>query len=106
MARAPTSPGTSPCSQRWTTPVTSWPSARSPTRATRSPPSGPAGSVDLTDTVITADALHTQHAHGTFLRERGAHHIAQAKANHPGLFDRVRRLPWREITLDHAKALR
>lgn len=23
------------------------------------------------------------------------------KANHPGLFDRVRRLPWREITLDH-----
>ncbi|MFG2785973.1 ISAs1 family transposase [Streptomyces prunicolor] len=58
-------------------------------------------SVDLTDTVITADALHTQHAHGTYLRERGAHYIAQVKANHPGLFHRVRRLPWREITLDH-----
>lgn len=58
-------------------------------------------SVDLTGTVITADALHTQHAHGTYLRERGAHYIAQVKANHPGLFDRVRRLPWREITLDH-----
>ncbi|MFF5860752.1 ISAs1 family transposase [Streptomyces sp. NPDC012751] len=27
--------------------------------------------------------------------------MAQVKANHPGLFDRVRRLPWREITLDH-----
>lgn len=53
-------------------------------------------SVDLTGTVITADALHTQHAHGTYLRERGAHYIAQVKANHPGLFDRVRRLPWRE----------
>ncbi|MEU8534140.1 ISAs1 family transposase [Streptomyces parvulus] len=58
-------------------------------------------SVDLTGTVITADALHTQHAHGTYLRERGAHNIAQVKANHPGVFDRVRRLPWREITLDH-----
>ncbi|WP_338686574.1 ISAs1 family transposase [Streptomyces acidiscabies] len=56
---------------------------------------------DLTDTVITADALHTQHAHGAYLRKRGAHYIAQVKANHPGLFDRVRRLPWREITLDH-----
>ncbi|MGW7824753.1 ISAs1 family transposase [Streptomyces puniciscabiei] len=59
------------------------------------------GSVDLTGTVITTDALHTQHAHGTYLRERGAHYIAQVKANHPGLFDRVRRLPWREIALDH-----
>ncbi|WP_238427510.1 ISAs1 family transposase, partial [Streptomyces adustus] len=43
-------------------------------------------SVDLTGTVITAGALHTQHAHGTYLRERGAHYIAQVKANHPGLF--------------------
>ncbi|MFI1563934.1 hypothetical protein ACH4ZX_12900 [Streptomyces sp. NPDC020490] len=34
-------------------------------------------------------------------RTRGAHYIAQAKANHPGLFDRVRRLPRGEITLDH-----
>ncbi|AJP04923.1 transposase [Streptomyces cyaneogriseus subsp. noncyanogenus] len=57
--------------------------------------------IDLTDTVVTADALHTQHAHGAYLRERGAHYIAQVKANHPGLFDRVRHLPWREITLDH-----
>ncbi|MER5601761.1 transposase [Streptomyces sp. NPDC002265] len=43
-------------------------------------------SVDLTSTVITADAPHTQHAHGTYLRERGAHYIAQVNANHPGLF--------------------
>ncbi|MFD5493163.1 hypothetical protein ACFYY3_19635 [Streptomyces sp. NPDC001812] len=51
--------------------------------------------------MITADALHTQHAHATYLRERGAHYIAQVKANHPTLFDRVRCLPRREITLDH-----
>ncbi|MEU7502356.1 ISAs1 family transposase [Streptomyces griseofuscus] len=61
----------------------------------------PLDSVDLTSTVITTDALHTQHAHGTYLRERGAHYIAQVDANHPGPFDLVRRLPWREITLDH-----
>ncbi|MFE9942025.1 ISAs1 family transposase [Streptomyces hirsutus] len=57
--------------------------------------------VDLTNSVVTADALHTQHAHGTYLCARGAHYIAQVKANHPGLSDRIRRLPWREITLDH-----
>ncbi|MEU1306099.1 MULTISPECIES: ISAs1 family transposase [Streptomyces] len=62
--------------------------------------------LDLTHTVITADALHTQYAHGTYLRERGAHYIAHVKANHPGLFDRVRRLPWREITLDHYERTR
>ncbi|MGW3569536.1 ISAs1 family transposase [Streptomyces sp. NPDC000941] len=51
-------------------------------------------------------ALHTQHAHGTYLRERGAHYIAQVKANHPSLFDRVRRLPWPDITLDHYERIR
>lgn len=62
--------------------------------------------LDLTHTVITADALDTQHAHGTYLRERGAHYIAHVKANHPGLFDRVRRLPWREMTLVHYERTR
>ncbi len=62
--------------------------------------------IDLDGTVITADALHTQHAHGTYLRERGVHYSAQVKANHPGLFDRVRRLPWREIELDHHLEIR
>ncbi|MCI0386745.1 ISAs1 family transposase [Streptomyces sp. CNQ085] len=57
--------------------------------------------LDLTGAVITADALHTQHAHGSYLRERGAHYIAVVKRNHPGLSDRIRRLPWREIALDH-----
>ncbi|WP_240797447.1 ISAs1 family transposase [Streptomyces sp. F001] len=62
--------------------------------------------VDLTHAVITADALHTQHGHGTYLRSRGAHYIAVVKRNHPGLFDRVRTLPWREITLDHYQRTR
>ncbi|WP_326701504.1 ISAs1 family transposase [Streptomyces sp. NBC_01754] len=57
--------------------------------------------LDLTGTLITADALHTQHDHGTYLRERGAHYIAIVKKNHPGLYERIRRLPWAEIALDH-----
>ncbi|WP_228040621.1 transposase family protein [Streptomyces chromofuscus] len=95
-ARAPPPPRTSRCWARWTTTAMSWPSVRSLTRANEIPAFRP-----LDGTVITADALHTQHAHGSYLRERGAHHIVQVKANHPGLFDRVRRLPWREDKLDH-----
>ncbi|WP_326700793.1 ISAs1 family transposase [Streptomyces sp. NBC_01754] len=57
--------------------------------------------INLTGTVITADALRTQHTDGACLRDRGAHDIAQVKANHPGLFDRVRHLPRHEITHDH-----
>ncbi|WP_460071324.1 ISAs1 family transposase [Streptomyces sp. YKOK-I1] len=56
--------------------------------------------------MITADALHTQHGHGTYLRSQGAHYIVVVKKNHPGLFDRVRTLPWREITLDHYERTR
>jgi predicted transposase YbfD/YdcC len=57
--------------------------------------------LDLEHTLITADALHTRHAHGAYLRERGAHYLAVVKKNHPGLHDRISRLPWRDITLDH-----
>ncbi|MFK0160837.1 ISAs1 family transposase [Streptomyces sp. NPDC090493] len=62
--------------------------------------------IDLTSTVITADALHTQHAHGTYLQACGAHYIAVVKANHPGVFDRVRHLPWQDIGLDHYERTR
>ncbi|WP_329295895.1 ISAs1 family transposase [Streptomyces sp. NBC_01455] len=92
---------TPPCSPRWTTPVTSRPSQVADKSNAIPAFQSLLDTIDLTGTVITADALHTQHAHGTYLRTRGAHYIAQVKANHPGLFDRVRRLPRREITLDH-----
>ncbi|MFJ4126330.1 ISAs1 family transposase [[Kitasatospora] papulosa] len=58
-------------------------------------------SIDLTGTVITADALHTQHDHASYLHQRGAHYLAVAKKNRPGLHDKVRRRPWRDIRLDH-----
>ncbi|MBX9399422.1 ISAs1 family transposase [Streptomyces sp. TRM72054] len=62
--------------------------------------------LDLTDTVITADALHTQHDHGVYLRGRGAHYLAIVKKDHPTLYDRVRTLPWRDIALDHYQRTR
>lgn len=62
--------------------------------------------VDLTGLVVTADALHTRHGHATYLRERGAHYLAIVKKNHPALYARVRRLPWRDIALDHYQRTR
>ncbi|MEU3201887.1 ISAs1 family transposase [Streptomyces sp. NPDC006996] len=62
--------------------------------------------LDLTGAVITADALHTQHAHATYLHERGAHYLAVVKRNHPGLHERIRGLPWRDIRLDHIERTR
>ncbi|MEU9379745.1 ISAs1 family transposase [Streptomyces sp. NPDC048279] len=55
----------------------------------------------LENTVVTADALHTQHDHGAYLTSRGAHYVAVVKKNHPGLYAQVRKLPWRDIPLGH-----
>ncbi|WP_331747902.1 ISAs1 family transposase [Streptomyces chartreusis] len=62
--------------------------------------------LDLTATVITADALHTQHEHAAYLRERGTHYLAIVKRNHPGLYERVSLLPWPDIRLDHYERTR
>ncbi len=42
----------------------------------------------------------------SYLHERGAHYLAVVKRNHPGLHERVRRLPWRDIRLDHVERTR
>lgn len=57
--------------------------------------------LDLNGAIVTADALHTQHDHARYLRRRGAHYLAAVKPNHPTLHDRIRRLPWKEVPLDH-----
>ncbi|MFJ2575143.1 ISAs1 family transposase [Streptomyces halstedii] len=55
----------------------------------------------MENTVVTADALHTQHDHCAYLTGRGAHYVAVVKKNHPGLYAQVIGLPWREIPLGH-----
>lgn len=49
-----------------------------------------AGIDDITDTIITADALHAQDRHARYLRDRGAHHILTAKDNRPKLLTQLK----------------
>lgn len=52
---------------------------------------------DLRDTVITADALHCQREHVTYLAQRGAHWILTVKGNQPHLHAQLTTLPWRAV---------
>jgi predicted transposase YbfD/YdcC len=56
--------------------------------------------VDLTGVVVTADALHTQRAHASYLVEqRGADYILIVKANQPSLFAQLDALNWDAIPI-------
>jgi predicted transposase YbfD/YdcC len=52
---------------------------------------------DLRDTVITADAMHCQREHVTYLAGRGAHWILTVKGNQPHLHAQLAGLPWRAV---------
>ena len=52
---------------------------------------------DLRDTVITADAMHCQREHVSYLAERGAHWILTVKGNQPHLHAQLAALPWRAV---------
>ena len=57
---------------------------------------------DLAGTVITADALHTQRGHATFLvEEKNAHYLLTVKKNQPSLHERLRTMPWSRATVIH-----
>jgi predicted transposase YbfD/YdcC len=53
--------------------------------------------VDISGAVITADAMHAQRCHATYLAGRGAHYVLTVKRNQPGLFAQLAALPWRQI---------
>lgn len=55
--------------------------------------------VDLAQTVITADALHTQRAHAQYLHERGAGFVLTVKHNQPTLFAALDALPWAQVPI-------
>jgi predicted transposase YbfD/YdcC len=52
---------------------------------------------DLTDVLLTADALHTQRGHADYLHHRGGHYLLIVKANQPTLHAQLVGLPWRQI---------
>jgi predicted transposase YbfD/YdcC len=53
--------------------------------------------IEITDAVITADALHAQHAHAQYLTERAAHYLLIVKRNQPSLHAQLAALPWRDV---------
>ena len=54
---------------------------------------------DLSDIVVTSDAMHTQYDHATYLRERDAHYIVIVKRNTKRLRKQLKVLPWKQIPL-------
>ena len=59
--------------------------------------------IDITDAVITADALHAQRDHATYLAGRGAHYLLIVKRNQPGLHAQLAALPWRDVPVAYDK---
>jgi len=59
--------------------------------------------LEITDAVITADALHAQRDHATYLHRRGAHYLLIVKRNQPGLHAQLAALPWREVPKGYDK---
>ncbi|WP_179199848.1 ISAs1 family transposase [Streptomyces sp. NRRL B-24572] len=56
--------------------------------------------LDLADTVVTFDALHSRTAHARFpVEEKKAHYIAVIKGNQSLLHHHLKQLPWREVPL-------
>ena len=53
--------------------------------------------MDIAGAVITADAMHAQRRHATYLASRGAHYLLTVKRNQPGLFAQLAALPWRQV---------
>jgi predicted transposase YbfD/YdcC len=56
---------------------------------------------DLTDVVVTADALHAQRGHAEYLHKRGAHYALTVKGNQKTLRDQLAGLPWSEVPVGH-----
>jgi predicted transposase YbfD/YdcC len=53
--------------------------------------------LDLTGTVVTADALHCQRDTATWLVGAGADYVMTVKANQPTLRNRLKALPWSKV---------
>jgi predicted transposase YbfD/YdcC len=58
--------------------------------------------LDLTDTVLTADALHTVKATAELIRTRGGHFVLPVKENRAALFDALDALPWTDTPIAHS----
>jgi predicted transposase YbfD/YdcC len=53
--------------------------------------------LDLTDVVVTVDAMHTQTDTATAITGAHGDYVFTVKANQPGLYAACKHLPWREV---------
>ncbi|WP_072691746.1 ISAs1 family transposase [Rhodococcus marinonascens] len=60
--------------------------------------------LDLTDVVVTADALHCQRATAEYIVVRGGHYVFTVKNNQPSLRNRLKALPWTSIPVSSSVA--
>jgi len=60
----------------------------------------PLEGLDLAGVVVTADALHAQRDHASFLVDRGAEDLLVVKANQPALPDRSTAVPRQRFAID------
>ena len=54
-------------------------------------------SMNITDAVISADAMHCQRDTASHIAGRGGHYVLTVKANQPTLRDACKALPWKEV---------
>jgi len=54
-------------------------------------------SMDITDAVVSADAMHCQRETANHITGRGAHYLLTVKANQPTLRAACKALPWRDV---------
>jgi predicted transposase YbfD/YdcC len=57
--------------------------------------------LDIAGWTITADALHTQRAHATYLHGRDAYFVLMVKDNQPNLFAALDCLDWPSVPIGH-----
>jgi len=57
--------------------------------------------IDLNDTLVTADALHTVKATAQHIHERGGQFVLPVKENRRALFDALDVLAWKDIPISH-----
>jgi predicted transposase YbfD/YdcC len=62
--------------------------------------------IDLTDTVLTADALHTVKATASYVHQRGGQFVLPVKENRRALFDALNALPWHDVPITHSSTER
>lgn len=53
--------------------------------------------MDITDAVVTADAMHCQRETARHITTAGGHYLLTVKANQPALRDQLGALPWKDV---------